>query len=327
MNKGQPFEFVFSDSLLAEAGHVSQKDLHFDVEAICKAYEAIKPIAKRLEVEAPQPRLAEFTYTHIAALGAKIAFTEYEPKPEPMLRSPEEIDALEEPDNYLQADLIRERLRTCTELKRRIPGSPSFIGHLFEGPVTSASLLLGQRFLTLPYDDPARAHRLLQFCAISALNYARRIIEYFGERISAFMSGGFPDDFAGIFGPNLFKEFVVPYWEQIYQGMNAGQRMLHSELLRVEHLPFLKQVKVDYFDPGVDQYLTPELLRAHCPTDFQCRITEWEVRDLDAKALQMRYRYLAEFKPYSILFEMTRLQDEPKIEALLEVARLLKGAA
>ena len=82
------------------------------------------------------------------------------------------------------------------------------------------------------------------------------------------MTGGFPDDFAGMFGPNLFGEFVVPYWEQIYQWMNAGQRMLFSELLRVEHLPFLKQVKLDYYDPGVDQYLTPELLRAPLPYEI-----------------------------------------------------------
>ena len=58
---------------------------------------------------------------------------------------------------------------------------------------------------------------------------------------------------------------------------------------------------------------------------FQCRITEWQVRDLDAKALQVRYRYLAEFEPYSIQFELTRLQDMQKIKALLEVARELRG--
>lgn len=323
MGRGQAFEFGFTDSLLAEVAGVGQRDLHFDVAAICKAYEAIKPVAKRLGVEAPKPRLAGFAYSHIAALGAKIIFTEYEPKPLPLISSPEEIDSLGEPKDYLQVGLIRERFRTSAELKRRFQETTHFVGHMYEGPVTSAVLLLGQSFLTLPYDDPARAHRLLQFCVISALNYARAITEHFGEINSPFMPGGFPDDFAGMFGPDLFKEFVVPYWEQLYEGIKAPQRMLHSELLRVRHLPFLKQLKIDYYDPGVDQYLTPELLRAHCPTNFQCRITEWEVRDLDVKALQMRYRYLAEFEPYSIMFFLTRLQDEPKIKALLDVAQEL----
>lgn len=323
VTKGQAFEFGFSDSLLAEVAGVTQRDLHLDVEAICKAYEAIRPLAKRLGVEAPMPRLAGFTYAHIAALGAKIVFTEHEPKPQPLIQSPEEIDSLQEPRDYLQADLIQKRIRISEELKRRFPETTHSVGHLSEGPATAAVLLMGQRFLTLPYDDPARAHRLLCFCVISALNYAKAITEYFGEILSAFMPGGFPDDFAGMFGPDLFKEFVVPYWEQLYQGMKAPQRMLHSELLTVKHLPFLKQLKIDYFDPGVDQYLTPELLRAHCPARFQCRITEWEVRDLDAKALQMKYRHLSEFEPYSIMFQLARSQDESKISALLEVARQL----
>ena len=309
---------------MAEAGRVAQKDLHFDLEAICKAYEAIKPIAARLGVEAPQPRLAEFTYTHIAALGARIVFTQYEPKPEPLIRSPEEIDTLQEPENYLETELIRERLRISAELKRLFPQTPLFIGHFCEGPITTATLLLGQQFLTLPYDDPARAHRLLQFCVTSARNFTASLKKHFGEVLSAFISGGFPDDFAGMFGPNLFSEFVVPYWEQLYESINAGQRMLHSELLRMEHLRFLKEARIDYFDPGVDQYLPPEVLRACCPTKFQCRIREWEVYELDTEALAARYRYLAGFGPYSIMFQLTRLQDENKIKALLEVARELE---
>ena len=72
MKKNQPFEFVFSDALLAEAGGILQRDLHFDADAICKAYDAIKPIAEQLGVEAPAPRLATFTYTHIAAMGTRI---------------------------------------------------------------------------------------------------------------------------------------------------------------------------------------------------------------------------------------------------------------
>jgi hypothetical protein len=39
----------------------------------------------------------------------------------------------------------------------------------------------------------------------------------------------------------------------------------------------------------------------------------------------MRYRYLAEFEPYCIQFELCRLRDVAKIKALLEIARELKG--
>ncbi len=325
MKRTQPFEFIFSDALIAEAGGVKQRDLHRDVEAICKAYDAIRPIAARLAVEAPKPRLAAFTYTHIAALGAEIEFSDFEPKPHPIIHSPEDIDHLQEPENYLQADLIQERLRISAELKRRFSETSNFVGHLFEGPVTSAVLLMGEDFFTLPYDDPKRAHQLMRFCVNGTLSYAQAITEHFGEVLSPFSAGGFPDDFAGMFAPSIFGELVVPYWEQLYQGIKASPRMLHSELLHVGHLPFLKQLNIDYYDPGVDQFLTPELLREHCPTRFQCRITDWEVRDMNTAELQKRYRHLADFEPYTILIQLNRLEDEPKIKALLEVAREMQG--
>ena len=45
---------------------------------------------------------------------------------------------------------------------------------------------------------------------------------------------------------------------------------------------------------------------------------------MSARDLQMRYRRLAEFEPYNILLQLNRLEDEPKIKALLEVARELQ---
>lgn len=325
MKRRQDFSFGFSDSLLAEVGKVPQDALHFDVEAICQAYESIKPIAKRLGVQPPKPRLAGFCYTHVAALGAKVTFPKNsEPNVAPLIRTPSEIDQLCEPEDYLQAKLIQERLRITGELKKRSPDTINSIGHLLEGPVTTATLLMGSAFLTLPYDDPERAHRLLEFSVRSALNYARAIRKYFGE---PFQPGpkGFPDDFGGMFPPDIFGEFVVPYWEQLYQGLQATERTLHSELLRVEHMPFLAQLRIDYYDPSADQYLTPELLRKHCPAKFTCRIQSWHIRDLSVADLQAMYRHLATFEPYVITFCLERLDDEPKIQSLLEVAREMKG--
>ena len=56
----QPFGFSFSDAVLAEAAGVPLRALHFDVDAICAAYDAIRPVAERLGVSVPRPRLAGF---------------------------------------------------------------------------------------------------------------------------------------------------------------------------------------------------------------------------------------------------------------------------
>ncbi|MDH7601817.1 MAG: uroporphyrinogen decarboxylase family protein [Armatimonadota bacterium] len=322
---GQRFACGFSDRALAEAAGVSLDALHFDVDAILAAHDAIKPVAERLGVEPPPPHIAGFTYTHIAALGAEIEFpVGSEPKPRPLIRSPQDIDSLREPDDYLAAPIIRQRLELLDELKKRAPNAVNSIGHVFEGPVTTAALILGDSFFTLPYDDPKRAHRLLDFAVTSALNYARAI----SSRLGLSLGKGplnFPDDFAGMFPPDVFAEFVAPYWERFYTELyETTKRSVHSELLRPEHMRFLAELRIDFFDPGMDQYLTPEILSKCCPCAFSAPIHPWDIRDLSEDALEKLYVRYARCKPAVITFSMDSLSWEPKIARLLKVARAME---
>ena len=325
MRRPQEFSFTFTDYLLAEVGGVPLDALHWDVDAICRAYDRLLPIAQRLGVPAPKPSLAGFAYPHVASLGAEIVFPpDSEPKPLPVLESPAQIDELCEPEDYLRAELIQDRLHLGRELKRRRPEAWDGIGHSYEGPLTTATLLLGTDFLTLPYDDPARAHKLLDFCVRSALNYFAALCRHWGWSIEP-GTVNIPDDFAGMFRPELFQEFVLPYWEKFYQGLKATRRTLHSELLHPGHLPFLGELKIEQFDPSGDQYLTPEILRDQCPARFMLSIHSWLVHDMPIAELQDLYRHLATFEPSAIILEFNSLCDEPKIKALLDVARELKG--
>ncbi len=321
---GQTYGFGFSDGVLAEAAGVPTKALHFDVNAICAAYDAIVPVAERLGVSVPRPRLAGFAYPHVASLGAEVVFAEDgEPNAKPLLGSREEIDSLREPDDYLAAPLIQSRIELYERLKDRRPDASPTIGHPLEGPVTTAMLLLGQDFLILPYDEPDRAHRLLEFSVSSALNYARAIWERLGVEARPGPKG-FPDDFAGMFPPTVFASFVIPYWDKLYEGLDATERHVHSELVRVEHLPYLRELRVGVFDPSADQYLNPRILRDKCPCRFTARIMSWHVRDMSARELQDLYREYASCGPASISFSMSSLAEEPKMKALLEVARELR---
>jgi len=320
----QPYSFGFCESLMAEHAGISLKSTHFDVAAILKAYDAIKPLAEELGVEAPRPRLAGFGYPHVAALGARVEFPEDgEPNVCPLIRAPEEIDALKEPENYLAAPLIQQRLKTCAELmKRRKDAVPDFIGHPLEGTLTTAVLLMGPDFFTLVYDDPKRAHRLLNFCTESALHYVAALRRHFnGNAPVAPGPRGIPDDFAGMLPPELFGEFVVPYWDRLYKGLHATERHLHSELLREAHLPFLRDLNIEYYDPSADQYLTPELLRRSCPCRFMSRIQSWDLRDLTAGQLENMYRKMAACNPYVIAFYMDDMGQTGKIKCLLKLAR------
>lgn len=318
---GQKYSFSFADTVLAEIGGVTLNALHSDVDAILHCYEKIRFLAERLGVPAPVPRLAGFAYPHLAAIGAEIVFAENsEPKPTPLIKSADEIDRLAEPGDYLAAPLIRQRLELCRKLQERWPQSPAFIGHPLEGPITTAMLIMGQDFLMLPYDDPEKAHQLLEFSVRSALNYANTLSSYFGSPIKP-GPRGIPDDFAGMFPPEIFKEFVVPYLNQIYVGLKSTFRHLHSELLRPSHLGFLKELKIDYYDPGADQYLTPEILSQQSPCKFQSVIQSWHIHDLSVPELEKMYRTICGSKPDVICFCMSTLDEEPKIISLLKLAR------
>jgi len=321
---GQKFYFGFSDHLLLEIGNINFYQLHFESKAIIRAYEKLKKIAEELEITPPIPKMAGFCYPHIASLGAHIEFPEDgEPKPFPLIKNIEDIDKLKEPEDYLKASIIQKKLKTLEELKKYVPETPNTIGHIYEGPITTAVLLMGQDFFILVYENPEKAHKLLDFCVNSSLNYAKTILNYFGEEIKEGPKG-IPDDFAGILPPKLFPEFVLPYWDRMYEGLKAIERHLHSELLREEHLKFLKDLKINVFDSSTDQYLNGEILKEKCPCKFTLIIKSWEIFELSEDELEKLYIKLSTYNPVSISFSMDRLVDLPKIKRLLKIARELE---
>jgi hypothetical protein len=177
----------------------------------------------------------------------------------------------------------------------------------------------------LPHDDPERAHHLLDFCVRSALNYSHALRVLQG-RPTGPKGVGMPDDFAGMFAPDVFGEFVVPYWERMYAGQQATSRGLHCEMLREGHLHYLKQLQITEYDPSVDHYLTPEILQRSCPVPYGLRIWPSEVVIRSARELVEMYRHLASFQPRYIMFHLDSLANLPKIEAVMQVAQELASA-
>ena len=319
---GQRYGFSIAVTAGAEAAGVSLHALHTDIDAICRAHDALVPLAERLGVDPPQPGLAGLAYCHVSTVGCEVVISSesVEPWVRPCISDPADIDDLAEPDDYLAAGVVPERLALAERLKAVRPDASTGIGHDYEGPVTTAVLMMGQGFFTLPFDDPARAHRLMEFVTRSAVNYARTLRAHQGRPVGGGRQG-ICDDFAGMFGPEQFAEFAAPYWEMMYQGLEAESRGMHSELLREQHMGFLAAAAIDEYDPSVDQYLTPETLERSCPVPYTLRMWPSEVRDHSAEELVEMYRYRASFEPVSISFALSCLSEEEKAAALLEVAR------
>jgi hypothetical protein len=285
--------------------------------------EAVRPLAERLGVDPPRPHLAGLAYLHVSTLGAEVRMAPelMEPQVVPCVREPSDIDGLQEPKNSLATPLVAQRLALAAELKDPCPDASTMIGHDYEGPITTATLLMGQDFFTLPYEDPARAHRLLEFSTRTAIHYTQALCEHQGRELGETV--GIPDDFAGIFPPSMFGEFVLPYWDRLYTELGARRRFLHSELLRESHLPLLGDLRISTFDPSVDPYLPAEVLARSCPVSYGLRIWPSQVLEHSADELVAMYRHYAAFGTEYITFGMGRLDEEAKMAALLSVAREL----
>jgi hypothetical protein len=320
-------------TVVAEACGLHLRDLFLEPELVAAAYrrlpEALSPrlwaaVGDRFAL----PAILSTSYDHLSALGATVDFPlDGEPKPRRLLQGPEDVEKLENPPRFLQCGLMPERRRLWARLREAWGGEglsplPPYYGS--EGPVTSAMLLAGQDFLLWPYDYPEAAHRLLDFCTRSAHAFQA---EYFAALGTEFPvpTAWLLDDFAGMFPPALFEEFVVPYWNLWYELAGCEQRHIHTELLRPDHLPLLARCKINLFDPGVDQYVTPRDLAERCPCDFQLVIPTWHVRGVPVERVLAEYRELASYEPALISFGMEGLEEEENFLALLELAKERAG--
>ena len=331
MTRRQPYSAGMHYTVIAEAAGIHLRDLYWDTSRIVAAYrhvlETFSPeLRSALESQLRTPAVGSTGYGHLSALGVRIDFpVDGEPWPRPLIESPEDVPGMRDPPDFMSAGLMPQRRQIRDEIARLWGGDTRVgLGMSAEGPVTTAVLLAGEQFLTWPYEHPEAAHALLSFCTCSAVRFFKALWRTEEQPLTP-KSWWIADDFAGLFPPRSFEEFVLPYWQRSYELIGCQDRLLHSELLRPAHLPMLAPLNLARFDPGADQYLTPEDLKEKCPVPYQLRILNWHMRDQSLSELQAMYRRLASFEPAVIQFGMEHVVDEAKFLGILAVARELNG--
>ncbi|MGI6208088.1 MAG: uroporphyrinogen decarboxylase family protein [Anaerolineae bacterium] len=257
-----------SPEVLTEYAGTRLRAYYTDPEVMFRTQErARERFLELFGVEVTRPHVAVPAYIGAAALGAHIYFPDDD---SPMLADQGRVLTDDEavagltPADPAADPNVERMLEVRAVLEARSGGRvPLSAGQ--EGPVTTAMLLRGQQFLEDLYRAPELARHLLEVVTDTYLAYVRHV--------SALNGGGggtvgIADDFAGLISPAMWPEFVVPYWERIFTELGPGRRVVHSELLHVEHLAFLEPLRVDHFDPGADQYLTGPLIRQHTSIPF-----------------------------------------------------------
>ena len=262
-------------------------------------------------------------YLGVAALGAELVYPEDDA---PMIKGhpihdPAQIDDLSLPDRYCEHPAMAPHVAIWHKMQELVGEERKVgLGSGVEGPVTSAKLLRGQDFFSDLYLHPESAHKLLQIVTDSFIRFRREVAELQGAQMSG--GTGICDDFAGLIGPNLYREFVLPYHRQIYEAFGPGSRGLHSELLRPAHLPFLDELGVTSFDPGQDQYLTLEDIIKGTNVPFTWNLfTIKDMKEGTPESVKRTYTQAVEGGAKSIMAELCRGTPRENIVAFIEIAR------
>jgi len=264
-------QLVISGEARAWYADVPLREYFLDMEAAYEvAVRSQEVVRDRFGLEIG-PALMGFSYGGQLCLGAEVEFLENgNPMIHPCLDRLEDFRAWE-PRHPFDHPLMRQFVEIWREVDGRLGGGKVELSFGNEAPFTAALLLRGPEFLIDLEETPALAREFLDFLTEHWLICHRACCDLMGKPFIG-ASVWLADDFSGFLRPQAFRELILPSYRRIYETTQASYRVLHSELLRPEHLPLLAGV-VDYFDPHVDQYLTVDDMRAGLPAGM-----DWEWR-------------------------------------------------
>jgi len=312
-----------------EYAGISQAEYYTDLEqtvAVCRDYPARFEAATgyRPPTVYATPSTA---YEGLVALGGELVLLADH---QPMLRnqthivpSAELVDALRVPDPW-QAPRFQRNAAWNRELKRRFGSQAGNLSAGQEGPVTTAVLLRGQDFFMDCVLDPPRAHRVMEVCTEMFIRWTQAAMQENGTspRIAYIL-----DDHAGLLGPDLWPTFVLPYYRRIIEALGPEGCWMHSELLRREHLPLLRDLGLVEINFAEDQYLTIQDVQAELPgVPFGWHILcVSEMLQGTPELIRRRYREIVAAGVQEVRCELTVGTPPENIRAFLEMARAYEG--
>lgn len=165
--------------------------------------------------------------TEPSAFGSKCVFPASEfPFAEKMLADHRHIDTLKKP-NCRTDGLLPFVIRRLQRTRGRIEAA----GHrlrfaICRGPLNIASYLLGHtEFLEGIKTEPAATHRVLALVSDF-------LVEWLGYQAACFDSIDgvlVLDDLVGFLGPADFREFALPYLQQVFAGVDVAVKAFHND--------------------------------------------------------------------------------------------------
>ena len=265
---------------------LTMDEYFLDEKAFEKYWECgVKPLQlifrdEKEHVRFPDAGAPAISYGHLAALGARINYPQdSQPNTERMFDSiGEGIKWLRRDRDFGDNGLFKRYVKYTDMLRNYFRDNEiKLTGLGWQGPVTSAVLLRGQDFYIDIYENPDEAKEFLKLITESVIKYVKFLRKVNGQPETDKNGSGVSDDFAALISPDMFEEFVIPYWKRHCEGTSSGgPRGLHCEGLCRQHLKFLDAAGFCHFQPSVSPKLTCQMLAKELKMPFDWLIPPHE---------------------------------------------------
>ena len=228
-------------------------------------------------------------YREAADLGAEMAFPEEKPPfaRTPLVQSESDLAKLGRPDPMRQGSRMFDRVSGIEAMVKAVGDKCLVLGWV-EMPFAGACSLVGvSEFMMLMVDDPALAHRILEFVTQVEIDFALAQVQAGAPMIGA------GDAAASLISLRQYREFAMPYEQRVVNAVHdaGGMVKIHicgntshlladlaqvgADLYNVDHLVNLEKACETYAAAGrcfkgnldpVTQLMqaTPEQCRAIC---------------------------------------------------------------
>ncbi len=279
-----------SQGALREITHTPIREFNLEPEACIAAYRKGRPLIREMfgdDVGLPGLGTPAVSYGHANCLGSDLLFPEGGEVAHTHVYSSldEGLRALVQPVDFARAGRAPFFLDFRAQMQRAFPGETVHFSFGAEGPITTCYELRGEGFFMDVLDDPPLAREFLQAAVDSVLDFHRWTCSLDGADPISPHGAGLCDDLSSLLPPRLWSEFVVPSWDQYFDGMTTGARYTHVENLTRDHLPYLEEAGLSHYDPSISPKLTPPIITAGCRVPFLWRLESFHLREMSLQQI------------------------------------------
>lgn len=287
------FRWFVSSSYLAllEVTGIPIKEFNLNPSAGIELYRKGRPMLREMfgpDIGLPGVSTPPISYGHINSLGAELIFPDDGEVNHGVLCETLEqgVEILKKPVDFKSAGMAPFYLDYRRRLQAAFPNEEIGFSYSLEGPITTAYTLRRDAIFYDPVDDPELTRKFLGLVVDSIIQFS-----YFQAKITNRPpinpgGSGLCDDVASMFNPNMWPEFVLPFWEQYYQGRTTGVRSAHVEDMRPAQLPFLEEIGLVNYDPSISPKINPKIISEKCRVPFGWRLGSFHYHQMSCQDVE-----------------------------------------